>query len=286
MLPLSSSQQAANNPHGSSNSSSGHADDGDRNCDPQRPPATPPPDGSGPKSVIFRVLRGGRYNTLSDSSGGGDRTPEADLVEVSLDQGGGGGLDNSAENLREFLFLVRSSQPGSIGEELQRRGIRVFPEEAFVDVDVDVDGEAAGAGAEAESGGASSAPTTTAAGGATPAASAEAREHDDDGLSQFSWEGGTPLPLDTPMAGLPRDGEGRARLVLWDPCGKERIRYAGRFLAWPYYHAKPHVISKRQTEKRPVYCTPYTYILVYSTAVAGQQSFPSPVYGPALHRIL
>ncbi|CAM9415593.1 unnamed protein product [Scytosiphon promiscuus] len=33
--------------------------------------------------------------------------------------------------------------------------------------------------------------------------------------------GGNPLPLDTPMAELPRDEKGCVRLVLWDPCGPD-----------------------------------------------------------------
>ncbi|CAB1110705.1 unnamed protein product [Ectocarpus sp. CCAP 1310/34] len=159
----SSAQQQADNRHGSSE----HDDDDVRSA-PQR---RPPPTANGPASVVrFRVLRGGNPRDNAAAA-----TPEADLVEVSLDRpDSGGGMANNPQDLREFLFLVRSSQPGSIGEDLQRRGVRVFPEEAFAD-------------AEAEVG----------------------------------WAGGRPLPLDTPMTELPRDGEGRVRLVLWDPCGPD-----------------------------------------------------------------
>lgn len=163
----------------------------------QRPPPPSPPPEDGPDSVVFRVLRGGRTSR-----------PEPDLVEVSLDRegagggnggGGGGGLANTAQSLGEFLFLVRSSQPGSIGEELQRRGVRVFPEEAFVD-------EAGwGRAAAAENAG-----------------SEEAEPQADELLSRFSWTSGNPLPLDTQMEALPRDEEGRIRLVVWDPCGERQ----------------------------------------------------------------
>lgn len=157
--------------------------------------------------MAFRVLRGGRRNTLGEDGGGGGSNirPEDDVVEVSLDQGGtdggggggGGGLANTAESLRDFLFLARSSQPGSIGEELQRRGLRVFPEEAFVDDDED-EGECR---------------KPHVADGAKGTSS-------EDDLSRFRWVGGTPLPLDTALADLPRDEKGRARLVVWDPCGE------------------------------------------------------------------
>eukprot|EP00903_Cladosiphon_okamuranus_P018159 g16709.t1 len=183
---------------------------GDRGGEPT--PQRPPPPLDPPQSVAFRVLRGGRRNTLgedcgSGGGGGSDNRPEDDVIEVSLDQGGtdgdgggggGSGLANTAESLRDFLFLARSSQPGSIGEELQRRGVRVFPEEAFVD------------GAEDEGGSGKPHVPQGAKGGASGG---------EDDLSRFSWVGGTPLPLDTAMTDLPRDEKGRVRLVVWDPCG-------------------------------------------------------------------
>ncbi|CBJ30952.1 expressed unknown protein [Ectocarpus siliculosus] len=185
----SSAQQQADNGHGSSE----HHDDDDVRSTPQR---RPPPAANGPASVVrFRVLRGGnpRDNAAAAAAAA---TPEADLVEVSLDRpDSGGGMANNPQDLREFLFLVRSSQPGSIGEDLQRRGVRVFPEEAFADAEAEL-----GAG-----GGEGSAPAGAGGG--------------EEGLSGVGWTGGRPLPLDTPMTELPRDGEGRVRLVLWDPCG-------------------------------------------------------------------
>ncbi|CAN0358170.1 unnamed protein product, partial [Ectocarpus sp. 8 AP-2014] len=175
-------------------SSSEHHDDDVRST-PQR---RPPPAANGPASVVrFRVLRGGnpRDNVVAAAAAA---TPEADVVEVSLDRpDSGGGMANNPQDLREFLFLVRSSQPGSIGEDLQRRGVRVFPEEAFADAEAEL-----GAG-----GGEGSAPADAGGGGG--------------GLSGVGWSGGRPLPLDTPMTGLPRDGDGHVRLVLWDPCGPE-----------------------------------------------------------------
>ncbi|CAM9665446.1 unnamed protein product, partial [Hapterophycus canaliculatus] len=183
---------------------------------PRRPRRLPPPPAPAVQRagsvVLFRVQRGG---TAGSDAGGGSATtattPVEDLVEVSLDQGGGGGggdgLANTAQSLRDFLFLVRSSQPGSIGEELQRRGVRVWPEEAFVD-----------AGFRAGVGGNSAHSTLAADAGA----GGEGRSScGDDELSRFGWMGRTPLPLDTAMAQLPRDDEGRIRLVLWDPCGPD-----------------------------------------------------------------
>ncbi|CAN0524682.1 unnamed protein product, partial [Ectocarpus sp. 12 AP-2014] len=126
----SSAQQQADNGHGSS-----EHDDDDVRSTPQR---RPPPAANGPASVVrFRVLRGGNpRDDAAAAAAAAPITPEADLVEVSLDRpDSGGGMANNPHDLREFLFLVRSSQPGSIGEDLQRRGVRVFPEEAFVDAE-------------------------------------------------------------------------------------------------------------------------------------------------------
>ena len=112
------------------------------------------------------------------------------MVEVSLNREGGlggrgGGDLGSPQDLGDFLFLARSSQPGSIGHELQQRGIRFFPKEAFVDVGFE----------EALT---------------SPAVTDEVR---------YSWETGTPLPREKSMNDLPRDEQGRVRLVLWDPSG-------------------------------------------------------------------
>ncbi|CAM9705060.1 unnamed protein product, partial [Ectocarpus fasciculatus] len=188
----SSAQQQADNGHGSSEHDDDDEDD-NRSAPQRRPP--PPPAAHGPASVVlFRVLRGGG-NPRDNAAAAAAATPEADLVEVFLDRAdSGGGMANNPQDLRELLFLVRSSQPGSIGEDLQRRGVRVFPEEAFVDAEA----------AELGAGG---------GGGSAPAG--------DGGLSRVGWAGGRPLPLDTPMTELPRDGEGRVRLILWDPCGPD-----------------------------------------------------------------
>lgn len=129
--------------------------------------------------MLFRVRRGGtpgaRRGSAATTEGRSDDQPDPELVEVSLDRGDG----QFPQDLGDFLFLARSSQPGSIGDELQRQGVRVFPQEAFAD---------------------------------------EGDEHD-----AYSWVGGTPLPRGASMVDLPRDGEGRVRLVLWDPCGETKI---------------------------------------------------------------
>ena len=201
--PKNSARQRAGNPPSSSSTHGDRAGEAAHR--------RPPPPADAPHSVAFRVLRGGRSNTLGEDAGGGGSNirPEDDVIEVSLDQGGdggggGGGLANTAESLRDFLFLARSSQPGSIGEELQRRDVRVFPEEAFVD-----EGDSRGGKPSAEEG--------------------EGGSSSED-LSRFNWVAGTPLPLDTAMADLPRDEEGRVRLVVWDPCGETTTVHVGKYL--------------------------------------------------------
>lgn len=141
---------------------------------------------------------------------------EGELVEVSLGGGAaeseGEGLDNLniPRDLQDFLFLARSSQPGSIGDELQRRGVRVFPQEAFFDSGLEREEryapvlreEAVGGGVGEGRGGGDS---------------------NDEGMSRFRWAAGSPLPRTTPIKELPRDEEGRVRLILWDPCGEATI---------------------------------------------------------------
>ncbi|CAN0519579.1 unnamed protein product, partial [Ectocarpus sp. 8 AP-2014] len=99
-----SAQQQADNGHGSSE----HHDDDVRST-PQR---RPPPAANGPASVVrFRVLRGGNPRDNVAAAAAAAATPEADVVEVSLDRpDSGGGMANNPQDLREFLFLVRSSQ--------------------------------------------------------------------------------------------------------------------------------------------------------------------------------
>lgn len=204
--PNSAQQEASSNQDNSEHDGRNQDHDSSNRPAPRRPtpptPPTSPPAGHEPGSVVlFRVLRGGGKATAA---------PEQDLVGVSPDQAAGGadGLANTAQTLRDFLFLVRSSQPGSIGEELQRRGVRVWPEEAFVDC---------GGRGEVRS-----------VLGADVGDGRSSSSSDGDEMPRFGWMGGVPLPLDTPMAELPRDEEGRVRLVLWDPCGEDAGRYGVR----------------------------------------------------------
>ena len=139
---------------------------------------------------------------------------EGELVEVPLVGGGGAesageGIDNLniPRDLQDFLFLARSSQPGSIGDELQRRGVRVFPQEAFFDSGLErKEHHAPVLGEEPVGGG---------GGGGRGVG-----DSNDETMSRFCWAAGSPLPRNTPVEELPRDEEGRVRLVLWDPCGE------------------------------------------------------------------
>lgn len=145
-------------------------------------------------SVRIRFICGG---TPGDLAGAPPiRHLESDsFVEVSLNRSedvgeeGGGNLDDPRD-LGDFLFLARSSQPGSIGHGLQRRGFRFFPKEAFAD------------------------PVLGSVGKGPAAKTAVAAED-----IRYYWETGMPLPKEMSMDDLPRDEKGRARLVLWDPCG-------------------------------------------------------------------
>ena len=118
---------------------------------------------------------------------------------------------NTPKNLGDFLFLARSSQPGSIGDELQRRGVRVFPQEAFFDTGVGGEGQEHSGLVEMEG---------MEGGGGQGEEGGRGDSNDESMLSQFCWVAGKPLPHSTAIGKLPRDGEGRARLVLWDPCGE------------------------------------------------------------------
>lgn len=161
-----------------------------------------PPSSASPKtpskqpltSVRVRFLRGGTPGDLAGAPPTQHLDPDS-FVEVSLNRRGyvgeeaSGNLDDPRD-LGDFLFLARSSQPGSIGHELQRRGFRFFPKKAFVD------------------------PVLGSVGQDPAPRTAVAAED-----VRYSWETGTPLPQETLMDDLPRDEKGRARLVLWDPCG-------------------------------------------------------------------
>lgn len=145
-------------------------------------------------SVRIRFLRGVTPGDLAGAPPMRDLEPDS-FVEVSLNQSGdvgdgGSGNLNDPRDLGDFLFLARSSQPGSIGHGLQRRGFRFFPKEAFVDPALGSVGQ-------------------------DPALKTAVAAED----IRHNWETGMPLPHEMSMDDLPRDEKGRARLVLWDPCG-------------------------------------------------------------------
>lgn len=176
-----------------------------------RPAASLSPPKTYPASVRFRMRRGGTPGESTIAAPPPESAPgnyDWQPLEIELNRGGGevgtiGDLD-APQDLGDLLFLARSSQPGSIGAELQRRGVRFFPQEAFFD-DGDDEGEGEG----------------------------EAAAGEEDGLSGFTWAAGEPLPRSLSMGELPGAEEGRARVVLWDPCGEKKsgVVWFRRFLA-------------------------------------------------------